>query len=132
MGARSKSKLSPYSVAGANRNRGAGSTDRVIYRYMRSPSIGVRQVEVEADDAGQRLDNFLMRHLKGVPRSAVYRLLRTGQVRQVLCQGWRRSIIPRRHIGDARCAAANRDAAAPAAHLILFTDHGLEDAGGFD
>lgn len=40
-----------------------------------------RQVPVSDDDAGQRLDNFLMRHLKGVPRSAVYRLLRTGQVR---------------------------------------------------
>lgn len=40
-----------------------------------------RQVEVGEDDDGQRLDNFLLRHLKGVPRSAVYRLLRTGQVR---------------------------------------------------
>lgn len=40
-----------------------------------------RQVPVSDDDAGQRLDNFLMRHLKGVPRTAVYRLLRTGQVR---------------------------------------------------
>ena len=33
------------------------------------------------DDAGQRLDNFLFRTLKGVPKSHVYRLLRTGQVR---------------------------------------------------
>lgn len=40
-----------------------------------------RQVEVSEDDDGQRLDNFLLRELKGVPRSAVYRLLRTGQVR---------------------------------------------------
>lgn len=40
-----------------------------------------RQVPVSDDDAGQRLDNFLMRHLRGIPRSAVYRLLRTGQVR---------------------------------------------------
>ena len=38
---------------------------------------------VEIDDAaeGQRLDNFLFAHLKGVPKSHVYRLLRTGQVR---------------------------------------------------
>lgn len=36
---------------------------------------------VSADEAGQRLDNYLLRHLKGVPRSHVYRLLRTGQVR---------------------------------------------------
>ena len=32
------------------------------------------------EDAGQRLDNFLFRTLKGVPKSHVYRLLRTGQV----------------------------------------------------
>lgn len=38
-------------------------------------------VEAGAEDDGQRLDNFLIRHLKGVPRSHVYRLLRTGQVR---------------------------------------------------
>jgi 23S rRNA pseudouridine955/2504/2580 synthase len=37
--------------------------------------------EVDVEDAGQRLDNFLVRHLKGVPKSHVYRLLRTGQVR---------------------------------------------------
>lgn len=40
-----------------------------------------RILTVSADEAGQRLDNYLLRHLKGVPRSHVYRLLRTGQVR---------------------------------------------------
>lgn len=45
------------------------------------PGIGVRRVQVDADRAGQRIDNFLAGQLKGVPRSAVYRLLRTGQVR---------------------------------------------------
>ncbi|HET6654683.1 MAG TPA: RluA family pseudouridine synthase [Gammaproteobacteria bacterium] len=33
------------------------------------------------EDAGQRVDNFLFRELKGVPKGHVYRLLRTGQVR---------------------------------------------------
>lgn len=42
---------------------------------------GVRQVEVAEGDAGQRLDNLLLRELKGVPRSHVYRLLRRGEVR---------------------------------------------------
>lgn len=42
---------------------------------------GVRHVEVASDDAGQRLDNFLARHLRNVPRSRVYRLLRKGEVR---------------------------------------------------
>ncbi len=40
-----------------------------------------RLVQVDAERAGQRLDNFLFRELKGVPRSLIYRLLRTGQVR---------------------------------------------------
>ncbi|HEX7329364.1 MAG TPA: RluA family pseudouridine synthase [Casimicrobiaceae bacterium] len=31
--------------------------------------------------AGQRVDNFLLRHLKGVPASHIYRILRSGEVR---------------------------------------------------
>ena len=42
---------------------------------------GVRHVEVNPDHAGQRIDNFLLSMLKTVPRSLVYRILRTGQVR---------------------------------------------------
>ncbi len=41
----------------------------------------VRLVEVSADEAGQRIDNFLARHLKGVPKSYIYRILRRGEVR---------------------------------------------------
>jgi 23S rRNA pseudouridine955/2504/2580 synthase len=41
----------------------------------------VRHVEVGAGDDGQRIDNYLLRVLKGVPRSHVYRLLRRGEVR---------------------------------------------------
>ena len=41
----------------------------------------VRLLTAGVEDAGQRLDNFLFRTLKGVPKSHVYRLLRTGQVR---------------------------------------------------
>ena len=37
--------------------------------------------QASADDAGQRLDNFLARVLKGVPRSMIYRILRRGEVR---------------------------------------------------
>ena len=38
-------------------------------------------VTVLEDDAGQRLDNFLIRHLKGVPKTHVYRIIRSGEVR---------------------------------------------------
>jgi 23S rRNA pseudouridine955/2504/2580 synthase len=41
----------------------------------------VRLVEIAADDAGQRVDNYLLRELKSVPRSRVYRILRRGEVR---------------------------------------------------
>jgi 23S rRNA pseudouridine955/2504/2580 synthase len=41
----------------------------------------VRMITVPADRAGQRLDNFLLGQLKGAPRSLVYKLVRSGQVR---------------------------------------------------
>lgn len=41
----------------------------------------VRFVTISADFAGQRLDNFLMRELKGVPKSRIYNILRRGEVR---------------------------------------------------
>ena len=36
---------------------------------------------MDEDSAGQRLDNFLIRHLKGVPKTHVYRIIRSGEVR---------------------------------------------------
>lgn len=39
------------------------------------------RVTVAEDDAGQRLDNFLIRQLKGVPKTHVYRIIRSGEVR---------------------------------------------------
>ena len=41
----------------------------------------VSRLAVDADDAGQRLDNFLLRLWPGVPKSHLYRLIRSGQVR---------------------------------------------------
>ena len=41
----------------------------------------VKTVLVDEDSAGQRLDNFLLRHLKGVPKTHVYRIIRSGEVR---------------------------------------------------
>ncbi|MEG3766961.1 23S rRNA pseudouridine(955/2504/2580) synthase RluC [Alteromonas sp. 14N.309.X.WAT.G.H12] len=41
----------------------------------------VRFLTVDADLAGQRIDNFLRTQLKGVPKSMIYRILRKGEVR---------------------------------------------------
>lgn len=46
-----------------------------------SKAVEVRHVEIDAEGAGQRIDNFLVRELKGVPKSHIYRLIRSGQVR---------------------------------------------------
>jgi 23S rRNA pseudouridine955/2504/2580 synthase len=41
----------------------------------------VKSVQVDEESAGQRLDNFLLRQLKGVPKSHIYRIIRSGEVR---------------------------------------------------
>lgn len=41
----------------------------------------VRYLLVSDEMAGQRIDNFLLTHLKGVPRTRIYRILRKGEVR---------------------------------------------------
>lgn len=48
---------------------------------MNKVTSGVNHVEVARDRDGQRLDNFLSARLKGLPRSVIYRIIRTGQVR---------------------------------------------------
>ncbi|HEX8588706.1 23S rRNA pseudouridine(955/2504/2580) synthase RluC [Pseudomonas sp.] len=45
------------------------------------PTPGVRLVEVAPELAGQRIDNFLITYLKGVPKTLIYRILRKGEVR---------------------------------------------------
>jgi len=42
---------------------------------------GVRYLDVDVDSSGQRLDNYLMREIKGVPRTRLYRALRKGEIR---------------------------------------------------
>ena len=58
----------------------------------------VQQVTVDEDSAGQRLDNFLMRILKGVPKTHVYRIIRSGEVR----------VNKGRAAADTRVAAGDR------------------------
>lgn len=50
-------------------------------QQLPSSPHGARTVRVPDDRAGQRLDNFLLGQLKGAPRSLIYKLVRSGQVR---------------------------------------------------
>lgn len=45
------------------------------------PKVGVVYIKVTDAHAGQRIDNYLLSRLKGVPKSRVYRILRKGEVR---------------------------------------------------
>ena len=44
-------------------------------------AASVRHVTVDEAGAGQRLDNFLLRTLKGAPKTLIYRIIRSGEVR---------------------------------------------------
>jgi 23S rRNA pseudouridine955/2504/2580 synthase len=50
-------------------------------RAMINPKPAVQTLEIDARHSDQRLDNFLISQLKGLPKSLVYKLLRSGQVR---------------------------------------------------
>jgi len=86
----------------------------------------VRWIEVAEEEAGQRIDNYLLARLKGVPKSHIYRILRSGEVRlnskrvdasDKVGAGDRIRIPPIR--------VAERDESIPAPHFklpILFED----------
>jgi 23S rRNA pseudouridine955/2504/2580 synthase len=57
------------------------NSESAVPERLYQPKSPVTLRTVTADEAGQRIDNFLMRHFKTVPRSRVYRLLRKGEVR---------------------------------------------------
>ncbi len=89
----------------------------------------VRYIEVAEDEAGQRIDNYLLARLKGVPKSHIYRIVRGGEVRvnskrvavsRKVAAGDRIRIPPLR--------LPERDAAEPAPHFklpVLFEDDHL-------
>jgi 23S rRNA pseudouridine955/2504/2580 synthase len=80
----------------------------------------VRWIEVSEEEAGQRIDNYLLARLKGVPKSHIYRILRSGEIRinskrveasQRVAAGDRIRIPPVR--------VAERDEDVPAPHFRL-------------
>ena len=53
----------------------------IIGGNLPTPSPQVKTLSIDADEAGQRLDNYLIRQLKGVPKTHIYRIIRSGEVR---------------------------------------------------
>jgi 23S rRNA pseudouridine955/2504/2580 synthase len=94
-----------------------------------APSTQVRLLQVGDAGEGQRLDNFLARHLKGVPRSHIYRIVRSGEVR---VNGGRASAEQKLRASDqvrippVRLAPADAPRPAPALQFpIVFEDEYL-------
>ncbi|MDE2082935.1 MAG: RluA family pseudouridine synthase [Burkholderiales bacterium] len=54
---------------------------RIIGAKAGDEAPRARHLTVDAESAGQRLDNYLLRVLKGVPKTHVYRVIRSGEVR---------------------------------------------------
>jgi 23S rRNA pseudouridine955/2504/2580 synthase len=101
-----------------------------MFDYMHSaPSAQVRLLQVGDAGQGQRLDNFLARHLKGVPRSHIYRIVRSGEVR---VNGARASAEQKLHATDqvrippVRVAAVPTPRPAPALQFpVVYEDDDL-------
>ncbi len=55
--------------------------NHIIGAKSDAATLAVKWLRVDEESDGQRLDNFLLRHLKGVPKTHVYRIIRSGEVR---------------------------------------------------
>jgi 23S rRNA pseudouridine955/2504/2580 synthase len=85
-------------------------------------------VEVDAGSDGQRVDNFLLRICKGVPRSHIYRVLRTGEVRvnsRRVEATYRLQLGDRVRIPPIRIAPSTPRRAPPAELPVVFEDDSL-------
>lgn len=58
-----------------------GSADSGLTNPSPSVPASVRLITISTEEADQRIDNFLLRICKGVPKSHIYRVLRSGEVR---------------------------------------------------
>jgi len=57
------------------------STENTVQAVENSSFAQVMIISIDEDQAGQRLDNFLIARLKGVPKSKIYNVIRKGEVR---------------------------------------------------
>ncbi|MEL0586294.1 MAG: 23S rRNA pseudouridine(955/2504/2580) synthase RluC [Candidatus Thiodiazotropha sp. (ex. Lucinoma kazani)] len=80
--------------------------------------------------AGQRIDNFLLRQLKGVPKSYIYRILRKGEVR--VNKGRIKAVYKLKAGDSIRIPPVRMDQQAPAPRLSEQLRSGLEQAVVFE
>ena len=89
----------------------------------------VSWTEIDEASAGQRVDNFLCKHLKGVPKSHIYRILRSGEVRvnkKRIDQTYRLQLGDQVRIPPVRVAEQPEREYVPAAEFpILYEDDAL-------
>ena len=119
-GATPKTPIKPTVYAVENNDAAVAQTAPAVQRRV-----------IDAEEAGQRLDNYLLRHLKGVPKSRIYRIVRSGEVR---INGGRCQPDQRLNEGDelrlppVRCQAFSQDKppVAPMVELpVLYEDEAL-------
>ena len=115
-------------IGGKGRGREAGSPQRPAATAV-AAAPSVRNVRIDSASAGQRLDNFLAKILKGVPKTHLYRVIRSGEVR---VNKGRAGADTRLDLGDevrippVRTADRSAQPAAPAREFpIIFEDEHL-------
>lgn len=91
-------------------------------------SQSVSFVIVSENEKGQRIDNFLFKYLKGVPKSHIYRILRSGEVRvnkKRVDQTYRIDLDDEIRIPPVRVALKNEKVIPKSQFDILFEDEAL-------
>lgn len=102
---------------------------------IREEHRGVSFQTVNEDEAGARIDNFLIRVLKGVPKSMIYRILRKGEVRvnkkrikpEYKLQAGDEIRIPPLRMSEAKVIlpSANLDSVSALKDAVLYENDGL-------
>lgn len=101
---------------------------------MNNTNPGVQFITIDAEQDGQRIDNFLKTQLKGVPKSLIYRILRKGEVRvnkkrikpeYKLCVGDEIRVPPVRVAEENELPSSKLGSVQALAHQIIFEDDAI-------
>ena len=101
---------------------------------MNNTNPGVQFITIDAEQDGQRIDNFLKTQLKGVPKSLIYRILRKGEVRvnkkrikpeYKLCAGDEIRVPPVRVAEENELPSSKLGSVQALAHQIIYEDDAI-------